>query len=91
MPSKPQNSDEVFDVMDKYAKSKGYVIPESTLRLEAEKCYLTHESKKWNNCKYWPPLAMRWILTNCKGVSKAPKPRKGKSVREQILESHDSF
>lgn len=92
MPSKPENSDEVYQTMSDYSDTKGFNCSESELRFMAENMFLTFEAKKWRGTSYWPPLAMRWVLTNRKntGVSKTPQqPKKGKSVREKILEQQN--
>ncbi len=91
MPSQPKNSDEVYEVMKKYSKSKGYNIADSDLKFMAENMFLTFEAKKWKGISYWPPLAMRWILTNNKGkrVPIVSKPQGGKSVRDRILEQRN--
>lgn len=91
MPDKPDNSEDVFLVMKSYSETKGLVFSDTELRIMAEKCYLTFESKGWSGCKYWPPLAMRWVLSNGTNVkvSKAfqkTKSKRDKTVREIILE-----
>lgn len=94
MPSQPKNSDEVFEVMQKYSESKGYNISDSDLRFMAENMFLTFEGKRWKGISYWPPLAMRWVLTNKTKYARfvVTKPRQGKSVRDKILENYkDEF
>jgi len=94
--NKPKSFEEVFEVMQRYSNTKGYNISESDLRFMAENMFLTFEAKKWSGCKYWPPLAMRWVLTNKpKFVRNKPvltKSRQGKSVRQIILDKEkDEF
>ena len=94
--SKPESEKEVFDVMKKYCQKKGYYFSDEQLEYMAEDCYLFYESRKWQNTKYWPPLAMRWVLVN-KNKQSQNKPKlnipqpKGKSVRDIILEQDDVF
>lgn len=94
--SKPNSDTEVLDVMQEYSKKKGYSFSDTQLRFMAENCYLFYESKGWCGTKYWPPLAMKWVLNergkfDKKAVSyKKPKPKyKGKSPRERIMEQEN--
>ena len=89
--SKPKDEGEVLEVMEKYAKTKGYSFSDSQLQHIAESCYLHYEGRGWQGCKYWPAWVMKWLLTQSKNVSKTqytlkPQPPKGKSVRDKILE-----
>lgn len=92
--NKPDSEEEVFEVMKGYSQKKGYSFSDTQLRFFAENCYLLYESKNWCGTKYWPPLAMKWILNekgkfNKKMVScNKPKPQ-GKSIRDTILEQED--
>ena len=103
--SKPKNEDEVFEVMRDYSLTKGFSFSDSQLHYMAEFCYLTFEGKAWEGIKYWPAVAMRWVLKENKDLSKksyskkgftadrekkVDKP-KGKTVREQILEQKDGL
>ena len=93
MPSKPKNPDEVYKTMLDYSNTKRFNLTESELHFMAENCYLTFESKGWKGISYWPPIAMRWVLTNKpKFSSNKPIPtkseHKGKSVRDRILEQN---
>ncbi len=96
MSSKPKNTDEVYQTMKEYAFTKGYTISDSVLKEMAENCFLTFESKQWSGIKYWPPIAMRWVLTNKPKFSYS-KPvltkscTKGKSVRDRILERQNDI
>lgn len=90
--NKPNSDEEVFVVMQDYCKKKGYLFSDAQLRFMAENCYLLYESKGWCGVKYWPPLAMKWVLNEMgKFSKKAPKYKKskpsGKSVRDKIMES----
>ena len=92
--NKPNSDEEVFVVMQEYCKKKGYSFSDTQLRFMAENCYLLYESKGWYGVKYWPPLAMKWVL-NERGKfdkkivsSKKPKPR-GQSVRDKLLEQEN--
>lgn len=93
--SRPESVDEVFEVMKKYSQKKGYQFTETQLRFMAENCYLLYESRGWCGVKYWPPLAMKWILNERgkfgdkpdKKVVSYKKPKlHGKSVRDKIME-----
>lgn len=92
--SKPESVDEVFSVMQEYSKKKGYSFSDTQLRFFAENCYLLYESKGWCGAKYWPPLAMKWVLNeqgkfNKKVASyKKPKPQ-SKSVRDILMEQEN--
>ena len=92
--SKPNSEEEVFEVMKDYSEKKGFSFTDSKLRYLAENCYLYFESRCWEGVKYWPPLAMKWVL-NEKGkfnkkvsTYKKPKPQ-GKSVRDKIMEQEN--
>ena len=93
--SKPNNEDEVLDCMKKYCLSKGYSFSDVKLKYMAAACYLLYESKGWCGAKYWPPLAMKWVLNEWtkfgKEVSncKKPKVHKGKRVRQIIIDQED--
>ncbi len=96
--NKPESEEEVFSVMKEYCQKKGYLFSDTQLRFMAENCYLLYESKGWCNIKYWPPLAMKWVLNergkfggkpDKKAVSyKKPKPD-GKSVRDILMEKEN--
>ena len=93
--SQPNNEDEVLDVMKKYCLSKGYSFSDDKLKYMATACYLLYESKGWCGSRYWPPLAMRWVLNAWtkfgKEISghKNPNTNKGKSVRQVIMEQEN--
>lgn len=96
--SKPESDKEVFSVMKDYSEKKGYSFTDTQLRFMAENCYLLYESKEWYGIKYWPPLAMKWLLnergkfksTSGKDVSTYKKPKaQGKSVRDKIMEQEN--
>ena len=93
--SKPHSEKEVFEVMKDYSEKKGYSFTDTQLRFMAENCYLLYESKEWYGVKYWPPLAMKWVLNergkfNKSTVSfKKPKPF-GKSIRDKIMERENT-
>ena len=95
MASKPESIDDVFRVMKSYSQKKGYSFSDVKLKFIAEDCYLLYESRGWYGIKYWPPLAMKWLLNvKCKFGKetpnyKTPKPQKGKSIRDTILESEE--
>ena len=93
-PSKPHSEEEVFEVMREYSQKKGYSFTDIQLRFMAENCYLLYESKEWCGVKYWPPLAMKWLLNERgkfdKKTTSYKKPiTKGKSVRDKIMEQED--
>ena len=93
-PSKPHSEEEVFAVMKDYSEKKGYSFTDTQLRFFAENCYLLYESKEWCGVKYWPPLAMKWLLNERgkfnKGVSTYRKPKsQGKSMRDKIMEQEN--
>jgi hypothetical protein len=92
--NKPNSEEEVFEVMRAYCQKKGYSFSDTQLRFFAENCYLLYESKGWCNVKYWPPLAMKWILNEKgkfnKGTINYKKPKPfGKSVRNKIMEQEN--
>lgn len=88
--NRPESADEIFVVMKEYSQKKGYSFSDTQLRFFAENCYLLYESKSWCGVKYWPPLAMKWILNERGKFNKKipsynkPKPS-GQSVRDKIL------
>ena len=99
--SKPNSDTEVLEVMQKYCQRKGYTFSDARLKYLAEGCYLLYESRGWCGIKYWPAVAMKWVLTNVnsqqKGkydvrgteLYKGKMERKGKSVRDIILEQEN--
>jgi len=97
MPSRPKNSDEVYLTMRGYCDAKQINLSDSELKVMAEICYLTFESKGWKGTTYWPALAMRWVLTNMPKSNPIVKPVptqspcKGESVRDRLLRERDSY
>ena len=92
--NKPQSEEEVFTVMQEYSKKKGYLFSDTQLKFIAENCYLLYESKSWCGVKYWPPLAMKWILNerskfNKQGTRYEKSKPCGKSVRDKIMEQEN--
>ena len=100
--NKPQSDTEVFAVMKDYSEKKGYSFSDGQLKYMAESCYLLYESRGWESVKYWPAVAMKWILTNVheqqrgrydvrgtKEYKGTMKP-KGKSVRDVLLEQENN-
>ena len=89
MKNKPDNSEQVYDVMKEYCNTKQYTFTDAYVRYMAEECFLTHESRGWKGCRYWPPLAMRWVLNNkSKQITKSPtkeKPEQGETIRDRLL------
>lgn len=88
---KPRSEEEVFEIMKDYCQKKGYSFTDTQLRFMAENCYLLYESKGWYGVKYWPPLAMKWVLNEVgkfgKKVVSYKKPKSpDKSVRDKIME-----
>lgn len=90
--SKPNNTEEVLDVMRKYNIEKGFGCTITQLQYMAEICFLSFEAKGWVGSKYWPALAKKWVLNNRTDFGKktpfiVTKPKaKGKTTREQIME-----
>lgn len=97
--SKPDNEDEVLKVMQDYCIKKKFNISFSQLQYLASDCYLYFESRGWAGVKYWPAVAMRWVLNNTKDkkftsakevfkkyIPNSLKESKGKTVRDTILE-----
>ena len=96
--NKPESDADVFSVMKKYCTEKGYTFSDERLKYMAEGCYLLYESRGWVGIKYWPAVAMKWVLVNVhsqqKGkydvrgttVYKGTMKPKSKSVRDIILE-----
>ena len=92
--SRPESVDEVFSVMKEYCQKKGYLFSDARLKFLAENCYLLYESKGWYGVKYWPPLAMKWVLNEVgkfgKKVVSYKKPKlPDKSVRDVIMEQEN--
>ena len=92
--NRPKSVDEVFSVMKDYCQKKKYLFSDAQLRFLAENCYLLYESKSWYGVRYWPPLAMKWVLNERgkfnKGVSTYRKPKpQSKSIREKIMEQEN--
>ena len=94
--SKPQSDDEILDIMKKYCQKKSYFFSDTKLNYMAQDCFLHFESKGWAGVTYWPAVAKRWVLNSLtkfgtQPVKKyKPKPPKGKSVRDTILENENS-
>ena len=90
--SKPNSEEEVYECMKQYCVKKQYRYADSKLKYLAEDCYLFWESRGWKDCKFWPALAMRWVLNDlskCKEPAPKPKPKPDpnhKTVRDIILE-----
>ena len=103
MPNKKPNSEEdIFTVMQEYSQKKGYLFSDAQLKFLAENCYLYFESRGWGGIKYWPAVAMKWILNERgsyakrnegkfnKGVTSYNKPKpNGPSIRDKILEQEN--
>ena len=93
-PSKPNSEEDVFLIMQEYSQKKGYSFSDHQLRFMAENCYLYFESRGWGGIKYWPAVAMKWILNergkfNKQSISyNKPKPN-GPSIRDKILEQEN--
>ena len=100
--NKPNSEEDVFRVMQEYSKKKGYSFSDNQLRFMAENCYLYFESRGWGGIKYWPAVAMKWILNERGSYAKRnegkfnkqstsynkPKPN-GPSIRDKILEQEN--
>lgn len=88
--SRPNTEAEVFEVMKKYCTKKEYFFSQAKLKYFAEQCFLTHESRGWAGCKYWPPLAMKWVQNAVTkfgdNVDRKPVIKEGKSIKEKIME-----
>ena len=89
--NKPESDTEVFSVMEKYCKDKGYTFSDTRLDYMAQSCFFCYESKGWKGTTYWPPLAMRWVLNNLdKQQSSYYKPKlQGRSIRQKIMEQEN--
>ena len=99
--SKPDSDEDVLREMKKYCQSKGYTFSNGQLKYMAESCYLLYESRGWCGIKYWPAVAMKWVLTNVNSQQKGKydvrwtesykgkMERKGKSIREKIMEQEN--
>ena len=100
--NKPQSDTEVFEVMKSYCQDKGYIFSDARLKFLAESCYLLYESRGWCGIKYWPAVAMKWVLTNVNSQQKGKydvrgtesykgkMERKGKSVHDKIMERENT-
>ena len=99
--NKPNSDTEVLEIMKRYCQDKGYTFSDTQLDYMAQSCYLLFESRGWDGVKYWPAVAMKWVLTNVhsqqKGIYdvrgttsyKGKMKPKGKSVREKIMEQEN--
>jgi len=87
--SKPKSSEEVYQTMKDYCSTKQYNFSEKFLRFMAEDCYLFFESREWNQCKYWPALAMRWVLRNIDKQLPVNKKSPTKTIRDTLLENNN--
>lgn len=93
MANKPDNADEILEVMKEYNIKRGFNLSESCLSYLAEDMFLHFEGKGWVGVKYYPAIAMKWILnhvtkfgTKIKQIDKPKQePKQGPSVREQLL------
>lgn len=84
--SPPKSSEQVRNVMEKYATSKGWAVSQNSLDLWSEDFYLLWESKQWEGLKYWPALAMKKVLNCVKGYSNI----QNNTSREQPTKSKSS-
>jgi hypothetical protein len=98
----PNSVDAVFDIMKQYVEKKGFNFTDSRIKFLAENYYLYFESRGWEGIKYWPPLAMKWILNEKRSYAKRnegkfnkenvgykkPEPQ-GKSIRDKIMEQEN--
>ena len=88
---KPKDYKEVKAVMRVYCTAKGYDVSNQVLSFWAENCFLFYAARGWDGYKYWPALAMRWVLTEWnKTIYTKPKPKESKTVlnntiRQRIL------
>ena len=93
--NKPNLEEEVLEVMKDYCKKKGYLFSNTQLDFMAQSCYLYFESRGWIGIKYWPAVAMRWVLTNLGKQIKSFGPKinvhKSKSVRDKIMEQENEL
>lgn len=92
--SKPNNIDEVYDVMKDYCSKKNFSLSDSKIKYMAEDAFLLHESRGWAGSKYWPAVIMRYVLNYVSKwgtVTPTTKQQKskGKTARDRILESLD--
>lgn len=94
MSNKPDNVDEILEVMREYNSKKGFNLSDATLSYLAEDCWLQLESRKWAGIKWWPAAAKRWVLNNVtkwgsqvkqQGPKQDKLKKNGPSVREQLL------
>ena len=97
MPSKPKSSEDVYNEMNSYCKTKQFSYSDSEIRFMAEDCFLCFEGRGWNGVKYWPAIAKRWVLNNRRKpktsstwpVQGTQKESKGKTMRQKILEQEN--
>lgn len=89
--NKPNSEEDVLNVMKSYCAKKGYKFSGATLNFFAEDCYLKHEALGWQGVKYWPAVAMRYILYKLDKQIRYSKPikEKGESTREQIMRRYN--
>ena len=96
MQSRPSTTEEVFKVMSDYCSTKQINLSDYWIRHMAEDCFLLYQSKDWNGAKYWPALAMRWVLNNSykyKDRQQTPKKKPDtnkESIRDRLLKDKDN-
>lgn len=85
----PQSSEEVRKVMKDYILQKKFNLSESAIEYIAEDCFLHFSSKEWAGVKYWPAVAMRWVLNNVtkfgERIERPSIQSEGPTLKDQIL------
>lgn len=87
----PDDIDQVIKVMVEYVEKKKWNISLQTIEDLAEGCFLYYMARGWCNAKYWPALAMKWVLDYHSRVSKSedssPEPEcKGPTLKERLTD-----
>jgi len=91
---KPEDSDEVFEIMKEYKDKKGYRYKDEELKVIAEDCFLLFESRGWLSgnkpIKYYPAVVMRWLLGNATRNNRLPLTGNNINFRKQLLDENDN-
>lgn len=87
----PNSADEVCQVMKNYILTKKFSFSEAQIEYMAENMYLYFEGRAWAGIKYWPSVAMRWVLNSVTKFGQdiptiqEPIQQTGQTVRDRIL------
>ena len=93
--SQPDNIEQVIAVMKEYILKKKFTFSESQIEYMAEDFYLYFEGRSWDNIRYWPSVAMRWVLNSVTKFGSQPvqkeEPKSNEpTLRDKILGNSDN-